>query len=47
MPPPPEATLRALVPLKVVLLAEKPGREHAAIWGAITRAFQGGAVSAD
>jgi len=39
--------LRALVPLKVVLLAESPPREHGGIRSSISRGFQGGATSAD
>jgi hypothetical protein len=38
---------RILVPLKIVLVTERPGPEHAAIQGAITRAFRGGQASAE
>src|SRR5262245_50263637 len=42
-----EEMLRALVPLKVVLLTEAPTAEHPAIRTAMTRGFQGGSISSD
>ncbi len=47
MPLDSDRTMRALVPLKVVLLTENPGREHAALRGALFRAFQGGAATTE
>lgn len=47
MPDESEDKLRALVPLKVVLVTESPTDEHTNVRAAISRAFKGGSLSAD